>query len=579
MSKSRLQSLRNELARLQSARRTATLGLFVSHLLLIGGGVLVLLFLLDFALELSVIQRLIVGTLGLVAVVWGCAKVGCDWNTFRTSILDLALGVERRHGIEGDLVAALQFEEGKATGSPQLQSAVIEYVSQLNRDIDVFAGFDASPLKRRLASVAAMLLAMVVGYFLLPGHFQTFLSRLALADQPYPTQTQIEQLYVNGQEIVWPETRLAGNEPPEVVVGYGKPVSFEVLCGGVRPSTCRILLREQSGEQTALDMLVSDDAAEKFTLELPRLIETVDLWVEAGDARSRMAQLRLIPLPLLEIELEVTPPGYASPGEELLVFNTPNISVLEGSRAKLTVKSDRPLEQVEIEILRMGQPIKLQLESLDYERQTWGLGNSMRPGYEQRQGSLPFDPESPLEDLRETLTYKLTAVDQHGLSPQGTPRGTIRVMTDKAPRAVASMIHKVVLPGAQPQLRLKVDDDFGLAGVHLELRVERNMETVLEEKVSLNQELALTPGQTTLEQSHALALSRWKLQPGDRLQITFAAQDDRGVNPGKLGRSEPLVLEIADESGVLAAISEADQQSEQLLGELIQRQLGIGETQ
>ncbi|MEX0794620.1 MAG: hypothetical protein WD045_15900, partial [Pirellulaceae bacterium] len=158
-------------------------------------------------------------------------------------------------------------------------------------------------------------------------------------------------------------------------------------------------------------------------------------------------------------------------------------------------------------------------------------------------------------------------------------RGTIRVMTDKAPRAIASMIHKVLLPGAKPQLRLKIDDDFGLASAHLEMRVERNMETVLEERVSLNQELGLTPGQTTLEKSHALALSRWKLQPGDRLQITLAAEDNRGDQPGRIGRSEPLVLEIADESGVLAAISEADQQSEQLLGELIQRQLGIGETQ
>ncbi|MEX1040606.1 MAG: hypothetical protein WDZ51_08255 [Pirellulaceae bacterium] len=563
MSKSRLQNLRNELTRLQSARRTVTLGLFVSHLLLISGGVLVLFFLLDFVLELSVLQRLIVATLGVVAVVWGCAQVGCDWNSFRTSILDLALGVERRHGIEGDLVAALQFEEGKATGSPQLQSAVIEYVSQLNRDIDVFAGFDASPLKRRLASVAAMLLAMLVGYFLLPGHFQTFLSRLALADQPYPTQTQIEHLHVNGQEIIWPETRLASSEPPEVVVGYGKPVSFEVLCGGVLPSVCQMILRDQAGERTPLEMSPSADKAGQFSLDLPRLIETVDLWVEAGDAHSRMARLRLIPLPLLEIELEVTPPGYASPGNEKLVFNTPNISVLEGSRALLTVKADRPLEQVEIEIMRMGQPDKLRLEAVDSERQIWRLAGS----------------ENPLNDLREPLTYKLTAVDQHGLNPQGTPRGTIRVMTDKAPRAIASMIHKVLLPGAKPQLRLKIDDDFGLASAHLEMRVERNMETVLEERVSLNQELGLAPGQTTLEKSHALALSRWKLQPGDRLQITLAAEDNRGGQPGRIGRSEPLVLEIADESGVLAAISEADQQSEQLLGELIQRQLGIGETQ
>jgi hypothetical protein len=38
--------------------------------------------------------------------------------------------------------------------------------------------------------------------------------------------------------------------------------------------------------------------------------------------------------------------------------------------------------------------------------------------------------------------------------------------------------------------------------------------------------------------------------------------------------SEPAVLEISDENGVLSAISEADKRSEQQLNEIIQRQLG-----
>jgi hypothetical protein len=38
------------------------------------------------------------------------------------------------------------------------------------------------------------------------------------------------------------------------------------------------------------------------------------------------------------------------------------------------------------------------------------------------------------------------------------------------------------------------------------------------------------------------------------------------------------VLEVSDEAGVLAAIAEADEQAAQALSELIQRQLGIGET-
>jgi hypothetical protein len=42
--------------------------------------------------------------------------------------------------------------------------------------------------------------------------------------------------------------------------------------------------------------------------------------------------------------------------------------------------------------------------------------------------------------------------------------------------------------------------------------------------------------------------------------------------------TEPLLLEVTDEAGVLAAITEVDEQSEQRLGETIQQQLGVGTT-
>ena len=41
--------------------------------------------------------------------------------------------------------------------------------------------------------------------------------------------------------------------------------------------------------------------------------------------------------------------------------------------------------------------------------------------------------------------------------------------------------------------------------------------------------------------------------------------------------SESIYLEISDESGVLNAISEPDERSEQRLDDLIRRQLGIGD--
>ena len=62
------------------------------------------------------------------------------------------------------------------------------------------------------------------------------------------------------------------------------------------------------------------------------------------------------------------------------------------------------------------------------------------------------------------------------------------------------------------------------------------------------------------------------------MRLTLEIQDYRGDQPGETFLSDPLYLEISDESGVFAAILEADEKSEQRLTEIIKRQLGIGES-
>lgn len=73
-------------------------------------------------------------------------------------------------------------------------------------------------------------------------------------------------------------------------------------------------------------------------------------------------------------------------------------------------------------------------------------------------------------------------------------------------------------------------------------------------------------------------LAKLSLKKGDRLKVELEFVDYRGDKPGKSTRSDSLVLEITDESGVLAAVSEEDERSEKQLTDIIKRQLGIGET-
>jgi hypothetical protein len=99
----------------------------------------------------------------------------------------------------------------------------------------------------------------------------------------------------------------------------------------------------------------------------------------------------------------------------------------------------------------------------------------------------------------------------------------------------------------------------------------------------LGQSQPLTAARLPLAGKFPLKLSPLKLAKGDRIKITLEVTDYRGENDagqavGTTFQSEPLVLEISDESGVLAAISEADQRSEERLTDIIKRQLGIGES-
>jgi hypothetical protein len=99
---------------------------------------------------------------------------------------------------------------------------------------------------------------------------------------------------------------------------------------------------------------------------------------------------------------------------------------------------------------------------------------------------------------------------------------------------------------------------------------EENLETILE--VPAGQEAR------TLRGTHALDLAPLKLKAGDRLTIAVEALDFRGTLPGKPALSEPLVFDVTDERGVLAAMAESDERSAEKLDAIIQRQLGIGET-
>ena len=171
-----LDGLRSELNRLRNTRQmvhgiSGLAVLLQSMLLILAGG-----FLLDWLLDMSPAQRFILLILMGLAMVWCYRRLVRPWFGQDDDLIELALNVEQKHGIDNDLVSALQFESPQARnwGSVQLESAVITQVAELTPQLDVFEGTSFADFKRRLITLAVATSVLVLVSGLFPDYFMSY---------------------------------------------------------------------------------------------------------------------------------------------------------------------------------------------------------------------------------------------------------------------------------------------------------------------------------------------------------------------------------------------------------------------
>jgi hypothetical protein len=321
--------------------------------------------------------------------------------------------------------------------------------------------------------------------------------------------------------------------------------------------------------------------------QLPRLVSPLVYQVYVGDGWTDPAGVAMIPLPVVESQLIPVPPRYAKVNnDEPPEPAARQISVLEGSEVKVAIEctNRKKLSSAWLTVLGQASSQRYDLASQDEEGLRW---------------SLPA-VDSPFHRVTDPLRFEIQVTDEDGLHLETPIRGYVRIKLDRPPVCAAAVVHKVVLPTAKPKIEYRVNDDYGISKILLHVAVEREQragsETTEDAATMERQSLSLlTAAQPILSGSlpvddryvfdlEALQIERnGQTQPanlakGDRLKLTLEAVDYRGDLPGESYQSDPLVLEISDEAGVLAAISEADEKSEQRLTDIIRQQLGIGET-
>jgi hypothetical protein len=294
-------------------------------------------------------------------------------------------------------------------------------------------------------------------------------------------------------------------------------------------------------------------------------------------------------------------PKYARGQTEAKHSTSGQLAVLEGSAVELEVAcvNGKPLAAAWLTLQGGESSVRLELAPKDASRGHW----------------TPSIDALPLKNLREELRYEVQVLDADGLSLESPIRGAIRIRPDLPPTVAADVVHRVVLPTAAPMVAYRASDDFGLARLTLVAEIERagvrppapvapdagvvaadsvaeaspaadSPATAISAEIHrvnvLMPDEPLTGSRLPVTGQYSLLLAPLKLAKGDRVKLTLEAMDDRGENgqgqpAGVSQASEGLVLEISDESGVLAAIAEADPRTEEQLNEIIKRQLGIGD--
>jgi hypothetical protein len=172
--------------------------------------------------------------------------------------------------------------------------------------------------------------------------------------------------------------------------------------------------------------------------------------------------------------------------------------------------------------------------------------------------------------------------DADGLHLPHPIEGYIRIKPDRPPTVIASVDVQYFLPNTGlPEINYSADDDYGISGMRLYVEVTHpggNPDAPVEPISIPIQTLAkpvLKPN-LPLSGMYRLPLDQFKLAKGDQVKLILEATDYRGDQSGKSTKSDPVILQITDEGGIMAALSETDRHAYEQINNLIRRQSQTG---
>jgi len=549
-----LQPLRRELksvCRWRAALNWLTVALhFATHTAVVS----LIVFAVDCIGRLSLVSRIAVMLAAGGYVFWRLWQFAAPRWRSAEGVLDVALLLERKHQLDGALVAGLQFDDGQAWGSDQLAARVVADASACRSELDYGSIIPRVEFRRHLLRALIAAAALVSVGLQFSGYVPVFLQRMMLREVSYPTRTRIEEVIVN--------SKLLSAEDSVGHVVEGTALAFIVRASGEAPDTGRLRLANVIG-QDSTSLVLEREALGALAQEVlyyadgPEISEDATFSIDLGDARVSDFRIDVIRRPIVELGVVVTPPEYARLVLSETVEQERSVEALFGSTIsfRLRCSNGKRLEHARMELSSSSGDGVASFVFDASSDAPWVI-----------EGAMP-----PLSPLTGQVGFSLVFEDEDGLSALHPIAGVIGVRPDQDPAGSVRTDYPLVLPIAKPVIRYEASDDFGVSAMSLEVLRDRNGD----ETAELSLKLPLDRSELRVAGEVSLDLSQVELRDGDRISARLKVSDHRGEWPAESFMSEPVEIEIGNEAKVLRAILDADTTAERLLNEAIEEELGL----
>ena len=436
--------------------------------------------------------------------------------------------IEQRASLANRFINALQLGRGPQAATAGLIGAIVEDAVAAMNDFEP-RRVVRSPLLGRAAAGLTGVVLLAVLYAVTSGGAMTSAARVLLP-------------WASIQPFTW--TRVALIEPAQARVRLleGEPLTLSARITG-RPAE-PVLARWTGAAGSAPRLPMTREQGDLHTLTLERVAQSGELFVEAGDGRSRAVHIEVVPRPrVVELQARITPPEYTGRTPHEAERFDGHLLALPGSEARITLVASKALASASLIV--DGSAVSCDTEGSDTR---WTA-------------TLPIDGAA---------TYRIQMTDTQGYEVTEPTTWTITALRDAPPTAAVLKPGRDVQlhPGQALTVEASAHDDIGVAELGLWTRHVRDD--------AVPQRLTAWPqaarGQQRVVQSHTLAVDALGLQPGDRLEYWAAARDHHPDDAAREATSRRYVIHVVSPQAADQMIALQLTDYARIIGELIKAQ-------